>query len=175
MPDYQNGKIYKIINDDLPNLIYYGSTTQKRLSRRMATHRCQAIKPNPTKSKILFESGTPKIILVELFPCNSKEELYKRERYYIENNECVNYKLPGRTQKEYYEDVKNTERYKNRISKNKKDNIELQKKWSKDWYENKGKEKRKEKYTCECGTTLTIVKKKRHETSNKHKKYLETI
>ena len=35
---YQNAKIYKIINDDLPNLIYYGSTIQT-LKRRFSEHK----------------------------------------------------------------------------------------------------------------------------------------
>ena len=29
MPNYQNAKIYKIVNDDFPNLAYYGSTCKK--------------------------------------------------------------------------------------------------------------------------------------------------
>jgi hypothetical protein len=31
-----------------------------------------------------------KIVLIEMHPCNSKEELEKRERFYIESNDCVN-------------------------------------------------------------------------------------
>jgi len=38
-----------------------------------------------------------KIELVEEFPCESKEQLNKREGYYIQNNECVNKNIPGRT------------------------------------------------------------------------------
>jgi hypothetical protein len=44
--------------------------------------------------------------LVENYSCNSKKELETRERYYIENNECVNKNMPTRTMKEYQEENK---------------------------------------------------------------------
>ena len=37
MPNYQNGKIYKLVCDD-PEKIYIGSTTQ-RLSARLSSHK----------------------------------------------------------------------------------------------------------------------------------------
>jgi len=39
-------------------------------------------------------------VLVENYPCNSKDELLARERHYIENNECVNKYIPGRPKAE---------------------------------------------------------------------------
>ena len=39
MPDYKQGKIYKIISNQT-NLVYVGSTAMPRLSIRMAKHRC---------------------------------------------------------------------------------------------------------------------------------------
>ena len=50
-----------------------------------------------------FNHDMCKIELVELYPCNSKEELRKREGYYIQNNECVNKRVAGRSDKEYRE------------------------------------------------------------------------
>jgi len=38
MPDYSKSKIYKLICDD-PELVYYGSTTQKYLSSRLCEHK----------------------------------------------------------------------------------------------------------------------------------------
>ena len=99
MSKYQNGKIYKIVNDTL-NLTYYGSTCQKYLHSRFYKHKKQDQQYSSYK---LFEEGEAKIFLVELFPCESKLELEKRERYYIENNECVNMKIPTRTSKEWRE------------------------------------------------------------------------
>ncbi len=94
MVNYQNGKIYKIYNDTIPNKYYYGSTTQI-LTKRLYHHKS---KKNNTSSKIL-KNENMKIVLVELFPCNSKMELEKRERYYIKNNECINKNIPTRNLK----------------------------------------------------------------------------
>ena len=64
-------------------------------------------KPRPlTVHQIFDEYGFEncKIELVELFPCNIKAELLKREGEIIKNNECVNKFIPGRTQSEYQKD-----------------------------------------------------------------------
>ena len=39
----------------------------------------------------------------ELPICNSKEELLQRERFYIENNNCVNKYIPNRTKEDIQE------------------------------------------------------------------------
>ena len=105
MPNYQQSKIYRIVNDSMPGKVYYGSTTQP-LSVRMGKHRSLSTKNSIVTSKQLFEIGKPEIVLVENHPCNTKEELLKRERYYIENNNCVNKQIPGRTKEEWYQDNK---------------------------------------------------------------------
>ena len=51
-----------------------------------------------------MENGDYEIFLVELFNCNSKEELNKLEREHIEKNECVNLIIPMRTKKEWKND-----------------------------------------------------------------------
>ncbi len=106
MPDYSKAKIYKIYsyeNDD----VYYGSTCET-LSQRMAKHRFNYKmykngKFRFTTSFKILELTSAKIELVENCPCNSKEELLQREGYYINNNNCVNKYIPGRTMKEYYQ------------------------------------------------------------------------
>ena len=47
--------------------------------------------------------GPTDIILIESFPCDNKEQLHARERYYIElnNNICVNIHIPNRSKKEW--------------------------------------------------------------------------
>ena len=78
MPDYLNGKIYKItgINKDGKWVIYIGSTCQK-LCVRMGTHRLDT---NPCKSKIIFETCDDiTITLIKNYPCNTKEELTYEE------------------------------------------------------------------------------------------------
>ena len=98
MRDYSKGKIYKLVAGDMT---YYGSTT-RRLCQRIGCHRADYKKEKLSSySKMLFDSGYEVLIfLVENYPCNSKEELLSRERWYIENNECVNKARPIRTYEE---------------------------------------------------------------------------
>lgn len=88
MINYKNGKIYKLVNDDL-GLTYYGSTCSE-LKKRLYNHKNNL----NCSSKELFKSGNVKIYLVEDFPTTDKIHLLQRERYYIENNNCVNKKKP---------------------------------------------------------------------------------
>jgi hypothetical protein len=104
MPDYQNGKIYKITSGDLT---YIGSTCEPTLARRLAGHvgKYKHWKDGKTKEKgtslPLIETGQYEITLIELFPCGSKDELTARERFHIETNVCVNKVIPTRTMTEY--------------------------------------------------------------------------
>jgi hypothetical protein len=91
MPDYSQSKIYKIYSDDT-DLIYYGSTVQP-LFKRLYSHKtkCNSKKYISCTCKVIFEqSDNVKIVLVESFPCKTKEELHQREFFYIQNNRCVN-------------------------------------------------------------------------------------
>jgi hypothetical protein len=105
MPNYQNGKIYKITSGDLT---YIGSTTESTLARRLSGHvdackRWKDGKKTFTSSYPLIETGQYKITLIEICPCNTKDELTARERFHIESTVCVNKNIPGRTYKEWYE------------------------------------------------------------------------
>ena len=93
MPNYQNGKIYKIVSDNIEGT-YYGSTADTLWSR-FGTHNrhfrlWKKGKYHYVTSFKLIEAGNASIVLVENYPCNSKIELTARERHWIENNECVN-------------------------------------------------------------------------------------
>lgn len=117
MPDYQNGKIYKIVDLD-SNDCYIGSTTLA-LSQRLAQHvssykRWLKGKTNFVTSYIIIEKGDYDIVLIENYPCNSKEELHARESHYsqtipsvnkVKNQGFVN-ALGGQMQykKKYYDD-----------------------------------------------------------------------
>ena len=106
MNKYNNSKIYKLVCNNT-GLIYYGSTIQP-LSQRKSGHKKDYNKykdnkgTNMTSYKII-EGDNYNIILVENFNCENKEQLRARERYYIENNECINKNIPSRTIKEYKE------------------------------------------------------------------------
>jgi hypothetical protein len=96
MPDYSQAKIY-CIKSSQTSEVYYGSTC-KSLAKRFTVHKSD-YKTNITSKKILQYTDAY-IELVEEFPCNNKQELCIRERFYIENNPCVNLRIPGRTRKE---------------------------------------------------------------------------
>ena len=107
MTDYQLGKIYRIVCN-ISGMTYYGSTCEPTLARRLAGHvgNYKRFKDGEKRRHMssfqILESGNFAIVLVELFPCSSRMELNQRERYYIENNECVNKNIPTRTPAEYY-------------------------------------------------------------------------
>ena len=183
MVNYQNGKIYKI-ESFIGNCIYYGSTCQL-LCQRMAKHRTiYRCEPHSNiTSKQVLEYPDAKIYLVELYPCNSKEELLRREGYYIKNNDCVNKCVAGRTLKEYY--VDNKERLKLYRENNKESITQKHKEYyignkEKIKLKNiKNKEKIKlrktKQYTCDCGKTIQWCIKSSHNRSQKHIKYINSI
>jgi hypothetical protein len=104
MPNYQNGKIYELV-DLTNNNKYYGSTVQDlkvRKSGHVCNYKSYLNKKNHYRSSFeIIKNNNYEIYLVENFPCNSKTELEAREGYYIRNNNCVNKRIEGRTKKEY--------------------------------------------------------------------------
>ena len=87
------------------------------------------------------------MVLVETIEVESKQELRKIEAYWIIfTGASLNRRVPGRTRKE----------------------------WRK---QNKEKiaEKKKEKFTCECGSRLRWEDKARHYRSQKHQNYLNAL
>jgi hypothetical protein len=84
MPNYQQSKIYKIVNS-VNDKIYIGSTTVK-LSQRKVKHKSKAkIYPNRKVYQHLNSVGWEhvRIVLIENVTCFSKEQLLMREDYYI--------------------------------------------------------------------------------------------
>ena len=108
MPDYSNSKIYKIVNT-VDEEVYIGSTTQLYLSQRMTTHRDRANNQHPERlykhmSKIGVEHFY--IDLLEEYPCQTKDQLLKKEREYILKRGTLNQKIPLRTNEEYRNDTR---------------------------------------------------------------------
>ena len=106
MPDYQKGKIYKIVCNET-GLVYLGSTTQA-LSQRLQGHKKNyksylSGKNNYIHSFKVLENDNYNIFLIEDYLCERKEQLLSRERFWIENNDCVNKNFPTRTVKEWNE------------------------------------------------------------------------
>jgi hypothetical protein len=134
MPNYENGKVYKLISPS--GLTYIGSTTQS-LAKRKAGHKRDHIESKKglsgfyTSSSKLFDESLDNIdiVLIESVPCRTKEELYSVERKWIESVDCVNKKIPTRTQKEYREANKEEIKQKKKVyAENHKEEIKQKKK-----------------------------------------------
>ena len=131
---------------------YVGSTTQT-LSKRKSVHkkdykrwldgrkRCGSI------YKLFEGGGEVDIYLLEDYPCERKEQLHARERYWIENidGSCVNNRIPTRSVKEHLETFRNVI-------------LERKKTWS------------QEKIKCECGSEVCRSSLSAHRRSKKHQK-----
>jgi len=88
MPDYKLGKVYKIVNT-VNDKIYVGSTCKKLLSQRMCDHRANCRDEKRCGKSLLYQEmkdvgiDTFSIILIELYPCTTIDELTKKEQEYI--------------------------------------------------------------------------------------------
>ena len=145
--NYQNGKIYKITADidEEDGNIYIGSTTQT-LCKRMAKHRGDFKLYEKGREKKCYSFDLIKkygldrvrIILIENFPCNSREELVKREAYYIRSLPCCNKIIPDRTQEEWRnENREKLLEYKKEYNKHYVvENKEILAEYKKQYYEN---------------------------------------
>ena len=180
MTNYNNGKIYKI-ECLTTGLIYVGSTTKKYLSERLTAHRTKYTSYKNGKycfvtSFKVLEHNNYRIDLLETVDCNTKDELRAREGFYIRALNCVNKKIEGRTDKEYYLDNKE------KLSENAKEYyLENKEKILKrtDDYRKNNKEiislQKKEKFTCECGGKFTNSGRSKHKLTKKHQDFLTTI
>jgi hypothetical protein len=189
MVNYQNGKIYKIVCDDSEN-IYIGSTTKEKLSQRMAKHKSHHNdyldgKGRFISSFIMLEKQNPRIILIENYPCNNKDELRMREQYWIDQfrNICIN-KINANginidKKKGWLDNYRKTDNFKAyaskyrtsdkyRIHQNKYQKTEVPKKWQIE-YEKTDKRKQYKKQTricLFCGKKSTNGDLSRHQKSN---------
>ena len=94
MVNYQLGKIYKIVCN-ITGKVYIGSTCETKLARRLAKHAnnynvyLKSGKGYVTSFE-LIKNGDNDIILIEIYPCNNKDELFSRERYWSNQIDCIN-------------------------------------------------------------------------------------
>jgi hypothetical protein len=169
MVNYQQGKIYKIIDNTNGN-VYIGSTCKATLAQRLSQHNASFKRyaeksvGNNYASYDILKNGDYKIILIELYPCDTKDQLRAREQYWIENTECINnrcaflspeehkqydkqyYQQNKDRIKEYYEENKEhiIEQHKNYYEENKQTILEKNKEYNE---KNKLKiKKRKQNY-----------------------------
>jgi len=183
MPDYSKSVIYKLY-DNTNGDTYYGSTCNK-LRFRIQQHKCKTESNNNTcmsKQIILNDDFTYSV--VENFPCENRHELHTRERWWIENNNCVNKVIPTRTKKEYTQDNKEEYiKYHKLYREENKDYIKAQFKEYYDInkehlrqvireYDIKNKEQIKvrqcKKVLCDCGISVRQYHLRKHKTTARH-------
>jgi len=205
MVNYQNGKIYKIVCYTTGK-VYIGSTTKQYLSQRLSDHiRCYRCYLNTGRSSYMrsydvLENNNYEILLLEEYPCSSKDALHTRERFYTQSKECVNKVknqglLAELGQKEYDKQQNKAYREKNKESISEKSKQSYQKnresvlKRVSEYRQNNQekiknyrernkeaiKEKSKQTYTCVCGSCLRIDAKAKHERTKKHQDYLKSL
>jgi hypothetical protein len=191
---YEHGKIYKI-TDVAYTEAYVGSTVQP-LCNRMAEHRRhylqyrKGVKGMEYRSFSLFDKygmENCKIELIETYPCEGRDELTKREGYWIRLEEaCVNKKIAGRTRKEYQVETVDIKReYDKAYREQNKDKIKQYRKEYDEEHKTSIKARRHEFYIkhknelnaqlqCQvCGKSYTAHHKARHEKTQRHLSALE--
>ena len=171
MVNYKYGKIYKI-EDNTNGNIYIGSTCCRLLCQRLRKHvsdyKCYLNGKTGlyTTSFEILKNNDYFIELIEKVPCDSRDELTKREGHYIRILKCVNKCVPGRTRKEwgkkYYED--NKEIILKYQKEYREEHKEERKEYQKEYYEdNKEEKKLKQKeYKEEHKEEIKEYKKKLH-------------
>jgi hypothetical protein len=188
---YQKGQLYTIRSHQT-DIFYIGSTTQA-LHQRLSGHRRDFKKWSADNENINFITSFEilkyedhYIELLEIFPCNSKKELNKREGQHIRSQEkCVNKCIAGRTRLEWENDnkkniieyhIKYRDEHQEQIKKYRDENKEQNLEYQKQYYEtNKDQilEKAYQTIECECGINYTKHHKSRHLKTKKHQTYLE--
>jgi len=175
--NYKNAKIY-VIRNNCNDMVYVGGTIQS-LRIRFTKHKSDCKRRTRSLYNAMNDLGIDKfyIELVEECPCDSKEQLYTKEGYYIREfdsyNNGYNERIEGRNKKDYRRD--NSEKIKQYLQ----DNKEKIKEKRKIYYE-QNKETRKQyrkqynsiKFNCECGATIQKHNKARHIKSKKHQNYI---
>ena len=94
MVNYKLGKIYAI-ECNVTGQKYIGSTCEptlaKRLTKHVGNYRCYLKGTYHYVSSFkIFENGNYCIVLLEKYPCDTKDELLARERHWCNELECIN-------------------------------------------------------------------------------------
>ena len=178
MVNYAYGKIYKITSEST-GLTYYGSTSEKYLSQRLATHidyYKRYLKGNHhyiTAFELLKQEDY-KIELIKNYPSVNKTQLTTEEAKYIRENNCVNRNIPCRTKKEYYQDnKKKIKEYSDAYREQNGEKIKEQNKKSREKNKEKIKERKSKNYECACGSIVRWNDKTRHFRSTKHCQHIK--
>jgi len=168
---YKNGKIYKLVSN-IDDEFYIGSTCLL-LSKRLAYHKSHAKEERQMNRPVYLHFNkigmdNAKIILIENYSCDNKEQLVSRERYWYDQlhptlNGCRPFATDEENKekaKEYYKNNpdKQIERHK-KYYENNQDKIIEYREANKD----KLKEWRSQIWHCDvCNSDLQLGGKARH-------------
>ena len=181
--DYSKTIIYKIINYDVPDLVYVGSTTN--LKTRKNQHKNASINSNHNCYHLkLYENirnnggwDCWKVIVICEYPCDNKRQAELEEDHQMmELKANLNTNRASRTIKQWCED--NKEKIALLRKDYYKDNRQTFLENRKQYYEgNKEKinEIKKNIYICECGAMIQQTEKARHIKTIKHQKFSSKI
>lgn len=178
---YVHGKIYRIVSDQTDR-VYIGSTCYERLCKRMSKHRCdygryQRGIGGRCTSFDLLQFDDARIVLIEEWPCTSRDQLRSREQYWIEHyrglgaalNKC---NAIGRSVESFQ---KSRDRYRSGTKFRETRAAYLKTDKSRTQTAEYMREYRARTYACGCtDRQLQVCSRARHERSEKHKKWAET-
>jgi len=106
---YKRGKVYAIICRKTGRR-YIGSTCEPTLAKRMVKHvsnfKCWKEEKSRCMSYDIIKDGDYHIVLLELYPCNSRDELRMAEQKHIDACECVNKHKAFQSEEELVEYMK---------------------------------------------------------------------
>ena len=170
--DYSKCSIYKIEHIEKESLVYVGHSTN--FSKRKGEHKSSCKNENGKKFNFkLYQMircngdwDCFKMIEVEKYPCNDKREAERRESEVMKE-----LKASMNTMKSFRTDEERKEYRNEYLETNKEKLQEYNKEYMKQYREDNKeyiKEKKREKNTCKCGSVVTKVHLKRHETNKKH-------
>lgn len=150
--------------NDVDDQIYIGSTTKPFLSQRWAGHCYQfRLFAAGGRRMKLFEHMLAigpehfKIVLIEQYPCQSKDELRAREAHYIVTvSPALNERIPGGTRHDW--NYRYEQRHPEQVrAKRQRENQDP---------------RRLAKNECECGGRYATKHKQAHFRTDRHQQYL---
>ena len=182
---YQRGKIYKIISTHTDK-IYIGSTIELTLAQRLAGHKRAykqylAGKHRFVTSFELLQHPEYKIVLIESYPCNTRDELLACEQRHIDMaaDNCVNRHkaYTGLSKQEYRKQYMKIYCDENKAiiaeynTKYRAENKVIIAENKKQWYE----KNKKQKIQCECGSVVGKSNMTRHQNGFIHTEYIKML
>ncbi len=185
---YNNSKVYKLVDDE--GYYYYGSTCMP-LHKRFFDHKNTSKKAKERKIYTIFTyerflNNEIKIVLVDEFKLQNKEELIREENKYIENSrddqKCLNLKASwtGLTKKDYnkkwFQD--NLEHVAEHKKQYRQANIEHIKEYDKKRDQGERRERmlkyNAQPYTCICGATIRNDSRWKHQKTKSHIEFVNS-